>query len=762
MTPRVKRLRDEMREWRDTVCLERPRIVTHVYRTNEADPAIIKRARALRAVLEQMPVYLRDGDLIPGTPTSTPGAWIVYPEFSMGTESIVQMRHNFEVGPDFIRDALPHDMREYWRTRSLYAHYWALRRECFGDTQPPPENWYQLGTALGHITPDFAAVLDRGLEGAIAQAEEQLRAVRGDDPAGAEFLRAVVIAAQGGITFARRYSELAAETAREVADPQRKRELEEMGDSLGRAVAKGARTFRDALRSVWLCNQIMHIEGNAWSMSPGRVDQIFHPFYCRDMDRGELAREDALELVQCFLIKFKENMVFGPRGNPTQCITLGGRSADGADQTNDLTYLFLEAATELKLPEPLVNLRWHEDLPDELMLAAFDCIAAGQNMPVFLNDEATPGGFMHLGIPAEDAFDYTHVGCGELGITGKLQDSALGGSTGHVHALVQTLQGNGHKGRSLSEQFPTFDHLLTGLEQRMRANAERSAEVSRVVGYVHEHFGQIPFTSAFMNGCIERARDLTVRADYNFPNMNLGGGFANFVNSVASIRTLVYQEEACDLDRLWQAMESNFDGHEELLAACRRAPKFGNDDDDADDLITVLEGIHTEAIAGLKGPRNSGRFIASGIDGGGHINAGRHLMATPDGRLAGQPMSPGMAAVHGSDRNGLTALLNTVQKADSQDHWFGGYTLNIRMMPDALETVESRQKLIAMLRAYFMGKGLNLHMNCVSADMLRDAQAHPEQYRDLVVRVSGYNDYFTMLSPEFQTEIIGRTEQGVG
>ena len=466
-----------------------------------------------------------------------------------------------------------------------------------------------------------------------------------------------------------------------------------------------------------------------------------------------------MELVQCFLIKFRENTVFGPRGNPTQCITLGGADADGSDQTNELTTLFLEAAAELKLPEPLVNLRWNRDIPDDLMQAAFDCIASGQNMPVFLNDEATPPGFMNLGIPREAAYEYTHVGCGELGITGKLQDSALGGSAGHIHALVQTLWGAHNAGASLADRFPTFESLLDGLGETMRGNAERSAAIARAVGYIHEQHGQIPFTSAFMHGCLERARDLTVRAELNFPNMNLGGGFANFVNSVAAVRQLVYRDGACDLDTLFEAMQADFEGHEEILGAARRAPKFGNDDAEVDDLIPVLEAIHAEAIAGLPGPRNSGRFIASGIDGGGHLNAGRDLMATPDGRLAGAPLSPGMAAVHGTDRAGLTALLNTVQRLDAEGHWFGGYTLNVRLLPNALSSPNARAKLRAALHTYFMGKGLNLHINCLSSEALRDAQEHPELYRDLVVRVSGYSDHFTRLSPEFQAEIIGRTEQ---
>jgi formate C-acetyltransferase len=380
-------------------------------------------------------------------------------------------------------------------------------------------------------------------------------------------------------------------------------------------------------------------------------------------------------------------------------------------------------------------------------------------MPVFLNDEATPHGFMNLGIPAEAAHDYTHVGCGELGIRGKLQDSALGGSTGHVHALMQTLHAARTSGRTLGEQFPEFDDLLSGLAATMRSNAERSAAVARAVGHVHEQFGQIPFTSALMHGCIERARDLTVRAEYNFPSMNLGGGFSNFVNSVAAIRQVVYEDSACDLDTLFEVLRSNFESYEDLRAALRRAPKFGNDDPRADDLIPVLEGIHARAIAGLAGPRNGGRFIASGIDGGGHINAGRDLMATPDGRLAGQPLAPGMAAAQGTDRNGLTALLNTVQKLDGSGHWHGGYTLNIRILPDAFRTPDSRAKLIAALKTYFMGGGLNLHLNCVSAEVLRNAQEHPEEYRDLVVRVSGYSDYFTRLSAEFQAEIISRTEQ---
>ncbi|MGD8240225.1 MAG: pyruvate formate lyase family protein, partial [Armatimonadota bacterium] len=228
MTARVRQLRDEMRDWEDMVCLERPRIVTESFRRTKGEPWIIRRAKALRDVLAQMPLYLREGDLIVGTPTSTPGAWISYPEFSLGTESIVQMRHNFSVGPNFIRDALPGDVKEYWETRNLYARYRALRRECFGDSQPPPEDWYQLSTALGHVTPDFSEVLRHGLEGVRARAEARLEQIRGDDPAGAEFLRAVTVTCEGAMAFARRYGELAGQLAEGETQPTGRAELEQM------------------------------------------------------------------------------------------------------------------------------------------------------------------------------------------------------------------------------------------------------------------------------------------------------------------------------------------------------------------------------------------------------------------------------------------------------------------------------------------------------------------------------------------------------
>ncbi|MCX7015079.1 MAG: hypothetical protein NTW86_21430 [Candidatus Sumerlaeota bacterium] len=762
MNARVKRLRDEIFTWKDTVCPHRPRIVTEAYRKYESDPVVVKRAKALRDVLEQMPIYIREGNLIVGAPTSTPGAWIVYPEFSLGTEKIVQVRHNIHVGNDFIRDHLPEDLKDYWATRNCYARYAAYRRECFGDRNPPSDSWYMISTALGHLTVDFRETLERGLTGVSERARRRLEEVRQDDPEGAAFLRAVIIAAEGGIAFANRYAQLAEETAARVSDPRRKQELQRMAEGLRRIYVHGARSYHDALQSVWLSNQIMHIEGNAWSMSPGRVDQICCPYFQRDVARGELTREQALELAECFLIKFKENSIFGMRGAPTQCITLGGRAADGRDQTNELTYLFLEAAREVKLAEPLIHVRWHKGIPKKLMHACFDCLEAGLGMPMFLNDEATPEGFMNLGIEREAAFDYTHVGCGELGITGKLQDSALGGSTGHIAVLVQVLRRKRSNGKSLDQAFPTFEDLLAAVRKQMRANAEHSASVNRAVGHIHRQFGQIPFTSAFMHGCIERARDLTVRCQYNFPSMNLGGGgFPNFVNSLAAIRQAVYRDHALTLGRVVEAIEADFQGFEDVRAVLAREPKFGNDDDRVDDLLPVVEQMHAEAIAGLKGPRNDGRYIATGTVATGHIDQGRQLIATPDGRHAGRPMAAGMNAAPDTDRNGLTALLNSVQKLNSTGHWFGGYILNFNILPDVLASEKSREKLMMALESYFMRKGLNLQMNCVSADMLRDAQHHPEDYRSLMVRISGYNDYFTMLDPGIQEEIIGRTAHGV-
>ena len=762
MKDRVKFLRDEMNEWKDTVCTERAKIFTDVYKQNESDPLVIKRAKGLKTVLEQMPIYIRDGDMIVGTPTSKPGAWISYPEFSMGTESIVQERHNIHVGPDFIRNGLPKEVVEYWNTRNLYAYYKSYYKEVFGKEAEEKESWYRIATGLGHITPDFKDVLANGLRGFINQADERLKKIRQTDPEGAEFLRAVILVMEGGITFANRYADLCEEEAKDTQDTERKNELTIMAQGLRRIFTSGATTFHEALQSVWLCHQIMAIEGYAWSMSPGRVDQFLYPYFQNDLKKGILTEENAYELIECFLLKFVENSVFGIRGNLTQCITLGGRTADGIDMTNELSFLFLKATSDLGIPEPDVHVRWHKNISEEFMNSCLDCLAAGTGMPMFLNDEATPEGFIKLGIPPVDAFEYTHVGCGEIGIGGKLQDSALGCNPGNIENLLNILSREKTNGDSLDKLYPTFDALLAALETEMRANTEWSATITNIIGMLQKRYGQSPFSSAHMNGCIERARDLSVRADYNLPNSNLGGGgLPNLINSLAAIRQVVYREKNITLKQLVEAMEKDFQGFEEIHALLSKAPKYGNDDPNVDDLITTIESIHTSCIKDLKGPRNNGKYIATSINAQSHVMKGMITGSTPDGRLAHRPMASALSAAPGTDRGGLTAFLNTVAKLDSIGHWAGGYIANLNIMPDFFATKESRTKLMAILRTFFTRKGLNLQINCVSRKILQEAQQHPDEYKGLMVRVSGYNDYFTMLDPSIQEEIMSRSEQAV-
>ncbi|MEW6358633.1 MAG: pyruvate formate lyase family protein [Planctomycetota bacterium] len=749
MTPRIQKLRDELLAVKDTLCTERAYIFTRTYKENPADAPNVKRAKGIKNALSEMTLYIRPGELIVGNLTSRLGGWALFPEFGIGNNGIIP--HERPEVATFVTDHCPKDLMEFWREHSLTAHYNAYRATVEG-LRPEDAGWGG-GSGVGHIIVDYGMGINTGFDALADRVRKRREEAKSTgDAEGAEYLTTMLLCLEGAMTYCERFADLAAREAAACGDPIRKSELSQIAETCRRVARKPARTFREAVQLFWFIHLIMHIEGNGYSMSPGRFDQYMFPFYRKDLDEGRITRDEAKELIENLWIKFVENCVWGVWHNETQSLVLSGTDVTGRDLTNDLSFLCIEATGDVKLYEPLVWVRWHERIDPKFFDLCLQTLATGVSFPLFLSDSVVPQMMMELGAPREDACEYGPIGCNELGITGKMYFKA-GCHVGYIGAVLQAM----NSGR----EFPTFDDLITDIKETFRRQGEWSFARSQTHFRFHQIYGQLPFTSVFMDGCIDRARDMIIRTRYNV-TCSGGGGFSNCVDSLAAIRKVVYDDKEATLKEVAAACKANFVGHEELHRKLMSAPKYGNDDDAADDIAARISRLRNEAIAHLRDPRDGTPLAANHVVRSGFIAAGKNTPATPDGRLAGKPIANSIGAVQGAARRGPTALLKSVQKLDPVRNWRGGYNFNIRLDPKLLRNPEWRKKVADMFATFFAGGGQELQVNAISTATLREAQKNPAEHRGLVVRVAGFSALFVDLHPDIQEEIIARTEHTVG
>ena len=518
------------------------------------------------------------------------------------------------------------------------------------------------------------------------------------------------------------------------------------------------------MQLVWFAHQAIHIEGHGYSCTPDRLDQILYPFYRADRDAGRLDDDFALTLCENFLLKQRDNTFWGIEHNLTQGLVVGGSTLDGADQTNELSWLFIKATGEMSLPEPLVWVRWHPAIDPDFFDFCLQNLAGATCFPLMMSDTAVPEMFMALGASRADAFDYVPVGCNELGIPGKAYFNPAA-YVDYPRALELALTaGHSYDGRGDVPDIPppdalrTFDDLTAAVGRVMRWQVATSYAASLPLLMAQMRWGQTPLTSCFFDGCIERARDLAERTKYNI--LSCGGAFfANMVDGLAGIREVVYERGDATLEQVATACRINFEGQELLRQRLLRAPKHGNDDARLEELVALVERLRDEPVKELcRDPRDGTPFGNVHITRSSAVRVGARTPATPDGRLAGTPLATSVAASCGVERQGPTAVLKSILQLNVAKSWQCGYNVNLRFQRSVLTDPEGRRRLDAMLRAYFMAGGQEMQINSADTAELRAAQAHPERYRDLVVRVAGFSAFFVNLSKDMQEEIITRTE----
>lgn len=785
---RVQRLREELLDTTPRVCVERARIVTRAYREHEADPSVLKRARALAQVLDQMSIYIQEGELIVGNQASAPRAAPIFPEYSVDwieteiDEFSDRSADQFIVDPAVKRELLQ-DVIPFWRGRTLYDRAIATLPEEVRVAQDIGviSGRGNITSGDGHIIVNIPRVVNQGLESYLARAEQALstQVTGAEDLKGRPFYQAVGIALGAAIRFAARYADLAESQSIETADPDRRQELQEIAQVCRRVPAKPACTFHEALQSAWFIHLITQIESNGHSFSLGRLDQYAFPFYRDDIAGGRIDQPRALELLQLLWLKlFGVNKIrpwahtrFGIGYATYQNVTIGGQTSDGRDATNDLSYMVLQTIRDTRLTQPNVSARFHTGTSDRFLMECARTVKLGFGMPAMKNDEIIIPALLEKGVSPEDAYDYAMVGCVEAAVPGKWGYRNTGMTFLNLLKVLELACNDGqdpithrrlHDGRGWLTDFSSFEQLYDEFRDQLAYYTWSSVVFDSVADLALEELAPDAFCSALVDDCLARGK--TIKEGGSVYDVISGpqSGLANVADALMALKSLVFEERRLKAAEVRQALESNFAGveGERVRKLLLRAPKYGNDIDEVDrlawrvmdDYLRQASKYHTTRFG--RGPIGCA-YAGSTSNISANVPLGQSVCATPDGRFAGAPIAEGVSPVHGADTMGPTAVMRSVAKLQTVK--MIAQLLNLRLAPSTLASEAGLKRWVQLLRGFQSLKGWHVQFNMISTETLVDAQEHPEEYRDLIVRVAGYSALFVTLDRATQDDIIART-----
>jgi formate C-acetyltransferase len=782
MNERVGRLRQQSYDATVVLSTERAELITGFYRENIGRLSVpVMRAKAFEHLCRHKTIYIGEDELIVGERGPSPKAVPTYPELTCHSEEDLRALNERPVTRYAVSDeafALYRDeVIPFWRGRTM-------RDRIFDGL---PDEWkaaYEAGIftefmeqrAPGHTTLD-GKFYEKGLLDFKKDIADRIaRLDFHSDPdatAKGEQLRGMSIACDAAILFAERHAELAEQMASRETDPGRKKELEDIASNCRRVPAHAPRNFWEALQMYWFMHLGTITELNGWdAMNPGHIDRYFHPFYERQVDNGTLSREGAKELLECLWIKFNNHPAPPKVGvtaeesgtyNDFTNINLGGVLPNGSDGVNELSYLMLEVMDEIHLLQPQGNIQLSRKNEDRFLKAACRVIRKGYGYPSIFNADGVIEQMVRCGKTIEDAREGGTSGCVETGAFGK-EAYILTGYLNTPKILEITLN-NGvdpATGKRIGietgdpREFESFDDLFEAFRRQLRHFVDIKINGNQFIERMYATESPAVFLSVLIDDCIEKARDYNDGGPRYNTNYIQCVGIGTITDSLSSIRKHVFQEKKLTVAGLLNALATDFDNANELrLRLVNKTPRYGNDDDAADGIMMrVFDALHA-AIDGRPNTKG-GEYHIDMLPTTCHIYFGSVLGASADGRQAGTPVSEGISPVQGADRNGPTAVIKSASKMDHLRT--GGTLLNMKFMPSVLEGGEGIDKLAQLVRSYFRLDGHHVQFNVVDADMLRRAQEHPEEHRDLIVRVAGYSDYFCDIGRELQDEIIRRTE----
>ncbi|MCP4397121.1 MAG: glycyl radical protein [bacterium] len=792
LSARISRLREKVIHAKPTVCTERAKIYTEIYQQHEAKPVILKRALALEETLKRMTIFIDEGELIVGNQSSQVRAAPIFPEYAV--EWIVKELDEFEKRPGdtfFLSEETKDELREicaYWKGKTTLVKGRELMtedlREIHGTGIIRAEGNLTSGDA--HIAANFEKILKLGLQGyldKVAFKRKELDLSDWQDLKKDQFYKAVDIALKAMQAFIRRYERLALDLSGRETEPTRKAELLQISDNCRQIALYPPESFYQALQLSYFVQLILQIESNGHSLSLGRLDQYLYPFYKQDTIAGKITDDFVMEVLENTWIKLLSLLKIRSwshtrysAGSPLyQNVTVGGQTAEGEDAVNELSFFILRSVGATKLTQPNLSVRFHKHIDREFMLECMQVIEKGFGMPAFNNDEIVIPAFLKLGVEKEDAYNYSAIGCIEVAVPGKWGYRCTGMHFLNFMRVLLAALNDGKdamsgktfcKGSGSLTDFERFEDVLRAWKRQIEYYARAGVAIDTAVDTVLE--AEVPdiLCSAFVDNCIKEGKTIKEGGSkYDFIS-GLQVGIANLGNSLAAIKKLVFEEKRISKEELAKHLESNFDGIEGekvRLLLLNFAPKYGNDENYVDillreaymDYINELKKYHTTRYG--RGPIGC-RYYAGTSSISANVPSGAVVPATPDGRKAFTPLAEGSSPSSGTDTLGPTAVFKSVSKLPT-NKILGGVLLNQKLAPATIRQEKDKERLVDMLHAFFSDlKGWHIQYNIVDRELLLEAQKHPEQHRDLVVRVAGYSAFFTTLSPDAQNDIIARTE----
>ena len=830
---RIDKLIDDLYAHMPEIESARGKLITESYQATEDLPIIRRRSAAFAHLLKNIPIVIRDGELVVGSATIAPRGCQVFPEYSYEwLEAEFETVETRAADPFYISEKTKADLRAvypYWKGKTTSdlakanmdpkAYDAFVKHGIF-----TPGNYFYNG--IGHVNVNYEKVLKIGYHGIIEEAKNALSTLDVSDPeyvSRTNFLNAVIESCEAVIAYAKRYAKLAMEKAQTESSPVRKEELEKIAQNCARVPEYGATDFHEACQSFWFVQLLLQMESSGHSISPGRFDQYMYPFYKKDIENGKITIEQAQELIDCIWVKLNDiNKVrdavsadgFAGYGM-FQNLIVGGQNVYGLDATNDLSYMCLEASMHVPLPQPSISIRVWNGSPESLLVKAAALTRLGTGLPAYYNDEIIIPSIMARGLSLEDARDYCIIGCVEPQKGGKT-DGWHDAAFFNMCRPMELVFSNGvDKGVQIGPKtgdvaaMQTFEEFYDAYKTQQSYFIKLLVNANNAIDTAHATRCPLPFQSCMVEDCIGRGKSLQEGgAIYNFTGPQ-GFGIANNTDGLLAIKQLVFDEKKITLCELRDALRANFGyglsgeaadkktvevaqelasqgvtiNEETVLAIYKEitsasyltaeekkkyqeikrliddtCPKYGNDIYEADMFARDVANSYTREVEKYKNPRG-GVFQAGLYPVSANVPLGAQTGATPDGRLAYTPIADGIGPASGRDKKGPTATANSVAKLE-QCVASNGTLLNQKFHPSALSGMSGLTKFVALIRSYFDQKGMHMQFNVVTKETLLDAQAHPEKYKTLVVRVAGYSALFTTLSRSLQNDIINRTEQG--
>ena len=783
MTPRIKKLREQSLNAINKISAERGLLVTEFYKNHLAfgDSIPVQRAKSFRYIMENKFVCINDNELIVGERGPAPKATPTYPEInvhSLKDLDILNTREKvwFRVDEE-TRQAFEETIIPFWKGR-------CNRDRIMNSVSEEWKDAYNAGIftefmeqrAPGH-TVAGNKIYRKGMLDIIDDIEESMSRLDFlSDPDAfdkREELKAMKITADALIMFAHRHAEKLEKLAQQQKDVIRKAELEEMAVICKNVPANAPQTFHEALQYYWFVHLGVVTELNPWdSFNPGRLDQHLFPFYKKEIEAGTLTKERAIEILQSFWIKFN-NHPAPPKVGITALesntytdfalINVGGLKPDGTDAVSEMSFILLDVIEEMRLLQPSSMVQLSRHNPESFINRAVKITKTGFGQPSIFNTDAIIQEMTRVGKDIVDARNGGASGCVETGAFGT-ESYILTGYFNLPKILEITLH-NGFDPRTQKQiglqtgdprEFKSMDDLLKAFEKQVDHFVNIKIEGSNIIEKVFINHVPTPFLSLIIDDCVAKGVDyINGGARYNTSYIQ-GVGMGTVTDSLTALRKQVFELKNRSMSRFLDALESNFQTDEDLrYLLVYKTPKYGNDDDEADRHLKDVFEIYFNAVDGRKSPRGASYRINL-LPTTCHVYFGSVMQASADGRLAGTPVSEGISPVQGADRQGPTSVVKSAAKIDHLRT--GGTLLNQKFSPDFFADDEAIQKVSSLVRSYFRMNGHHIQFNVVKAETLRDAQKHPENYRDLIVRVAGYSDYFNDLGEDLQNEIILRTE----